>query len=254
MKAIARAILVCTILISAATVTESSAAEKPSYASLAGKAERFYNHEEWASAGALYTLMIEARPSSAPLYGRAIVAASMRERPQEEMALFRNAIAHHVAFDSVFASVEHESFAIGQSNLYEHFLENVRESEPWLKRTVNGYLLKYYTYRRNAEGMIKYSEMLLEGAPGNEQFLYALAQGYLLKGDYDRAMTTYSEILKKNPKSYDALLYLGNYYASQSASGKSAAPDSKKLALEYLGQAYSIKPTPYVDRLIKELS
>lgn len=222
------------------------AVDTPSYGTLSAKADRFYQHEEWASASALYKLMIEARPTEANLYGRAIVTEAMRDKPQEEIVLFRRALANQVPFDSVFASVERESFSLGQTNLYEIFMENVKASEPWLKRTVNGYLLRYYSYRHNPEGMIEYSKMLLQGAPDNERFLYSLAQGYLLKGDYEEAMETYNHIVSLIPDAYEALLYLGNYYASSSAVG------SRLLAEKYLSRADSLRSTPYVSSILEK--
>lgn len=236
-----------TILLTVVFSQPLLAADKPSYDALAAKADRFYQHEEWASAAALYKLMIEARPAEASLYGRAIVTEAMREKPQEEIVLFRKALANHVPFDSVFASVERESFGLGQTDLYERFMENVKSSEPWLKRTVNGYLLRYFSYRHNPDGMIEYSKMLLQGAPDNQSFLYTLAQGYLLKGDFKEAMDTYSRIVSLDPNSYESLLYLGNYYAS------SSAPGSRQLAQQYLSRADSLRSTPYLCRTLTHL-
>lgn len=232
-------------VIAAVSATGISGAEKPSYDALAGKAERFYKYEEWASAGALYTLMIEARPTEVSLYGRAIVTSAMRNMPDEEVALFRKAVDNHLAFDSVFASVEKESFAIGEVNMYEHFLKNIRKAEPWLTRTINNYLLRYYSYRRNPEGMIEYSRMLLQGAPDNERFMYSLAQGYLINGDIEEAIDTYKQIVTNNPEAYDALLYLGNYYSS--------LPADKDRAIEYLVKARELRQTPYIDNLLNTL-
>ncbi len=226
------------------------AAERPSYAALSGKAERAYAYGEWASASALYGLMIDERPTDTRLYGRAIVSASMRDKPLEEVELLRRAISAHVAFDSVFASVRRESFAIGQSDLYENFLKEVKAAEPWLKRTVNGYLLDYYVYRRNAQGMISYADELLKAVPDNERFLYILAQGYLLDGRNEEAVGVWKRILGVNSESYDALLFLGNYYADISSSEE---PESISRARGYLSRAQALKPTPYVAERIRNL-
>lgn len=228
----------------------ASAADRQTYQALSGKASRAYEYGEWASASALYGLMIDNRPTETALYGRAIVAAAMRDKPQEEVALLRRAIAAHVAFDSVFASVRRESFAIGQTDLYENFLKEVRTAEPWLKRTVNGYLLSYYTYRRNPRGMIAYSRELLEAVPDNEKFLYILAQGYLLDGNDADAIATWLRITEVNPEAYDALLYMGNYYASLADNDIKA----RQMAVEYLGRAETLRPTPYVAKKLESLT
>lgn len=243
--------LIVVVLLSVMTCINAVSAERPSYAALSGKAERAYAYGEWASASALYGLMIDDRPTDTRLYGRAIVSAAMREKPVEEVELLRKAMSAHVAFDSVFASVRRESFAIGQSNLYEHFMKEVRMAEPWLKRTVNGYLLEYYAYRRNAQGMISYAGELLEAVPDNERFLYILAQGYLLDGRSEEAVGVWERILVVNPSSYDALLYLGNYYADNCSA---ANAEGVSRALDYLERAQEVRPTPYVARRIENLT
>ncbi len=250
-KDISAKTLVMVLVIITMTCINAFSAERSSYAALSGKAERAYAYEEWASASALYGLMINERPTDTRLYGRAIVSAAMREKPAEEVELLRKAISAHVAFDSVFASVRRESFAIGQTDLYENFMKEVRVAEPWLKRTVNGYLLDYYVYRRNAKGMISYANELLEAVPDNERFLYILAQGYLLDGMTNEAVIVWERILGVNPKSYDALLFLGNYFADNSVADN--AGDTLR-ALDYLNRAQEVKATPYVAERIKSLN
>lgn len=220
------------------------------YNELALKAQRFYQQKEWASASAMYTLMLDINPHVAPVYGEAIVAAGMRKVPDQQLALMQQALKYHVPFDSVFTAVEQASFGIGQTNLYEDFLLLTKHHYKWLTRTIDGYLLSYYTFRRNPEGMISYSQTMLQGLPDDQNFLSTLAQGYLISGDYQKATDTYARILAINPDNYDALLYLGNYYADN---GANSDPDTALQAISYLERAANIRLTPYVESRIADL-
>lgn len=217
---------------------------------IAAKAQRFFNYGEWPNAGAMYSLLIDARPTDAGVYGHAIVVAAMQGDTVHQVDLTHRALKALVPVDSIFASVERTSFTVGQTSLYRDYLTVMKHAEPWLTRTVNGYLLRYYTYRRNAPGMIEMSIEMLRGLPDDEKFLYPLAQGYLMTGDYDKAMAAYSRIVNVNPKAYEALLYLGNFYASRAE----ADATSRAMAVDYLRRAAEIKSTPVVSETLRSLT
>lgn len=223
--------------------TALSAAASTPYSRLESKAQMFYDREEWASASAMYQLMLDERPAVADTYGRAIVAAGMRGARSEQMALMKQAIDNRLPFDSVFASVERFSFALVQGTMYEQFLVEVKHNYPWLTRQIDGRLLNYYTFRRDGAKMIEYSNALLEGLPDNTTFLHSLAEGYLATGQYAEAVKVLESILTTDPDNYQALITLGNYYRVK------PDPDPAK-ARDYLERAYAVKPTPYVASLL----
>ena len=220
------------------------------YATLDSKARRFAAHGEWASASAMYSLMIEEMPADASLYSRAIVAEGMLENMDAEIRLLHEALQHGVVIDSLFAGVKRESISLGKASLYPAFLETAKREQPWLSRSIDGYLLDYYTFRRDAEGMIKYARILLDGLPDNEYFLSILASGYMQGGRYGQGCDVYKSMLELNSRSRTALLALGNYYAMQ-ASEKDSSMALK--ALPYLEEAYRETPTPFVAEQIKKL-
>jgi hypothetical protein len=230
--------------------SEAAEADSAAYLALATKAERMFHYREWQSAAALYGMMIERRPHLADSYGHAIVAAGMTGDTLQQISLSRYAFSSHVPFDSLFQAVERVSFSIGQTSLYERYLIIVRSHQPWFARAIDAYLLRYYTFRRDAPGMIAYSLRMLDHVPYNLQFLYSLAQGYLFDGQADRAIETYLKIVSIDPTSTDALLYLANYYYDR----RGAAPANADKALAYFRQAQSRKPTPYIDSRIAELT
>lgn len=227
----------------------------PAIASTAGrsdmeaKAARFFHYREWASAGALYTVLIGDNPGETLFYGRAIVAAGMLGDSTQQMALTHTAMNAHIPVDSLFTSVERTSFSVGQTSLYEHYLLLTKAREPWLTRIVDGYLMRYYTYRRDPQGMIDYSLIMLSGNPSNESFLYTLAQGYLIAGRTDDAIATYLKIITLNPRAYEAMLYLANYYALRAESD----PLARSEAISYFRMAQAEKATPFVEQALSRL-
>ncbi|MCM1292504.1 MAG: tetratricopeptide repeat protein [Bacteroides sp.] len=217
---------------------------------MAVRAARFFQYREWNSAGALYTMLIADEPDNKEYYSRAIVSAGMIGDTLQQSTLTHAALNAHIPVDSIFSAVERTSFSIGQTSLYEQYLLQTKAENPWMTRIIDACLMRYYTYRRNPEGMIAYSTIMLRGNPDDERFLYTLAQGYLYDGQTDRALDTYRHILSLNPQSVDALLYLANYYA-QTATGDKAA---RQQALDYFRRASNIISTPYIDDQIRRLS
>ena len=211
------------------------------YPVLSERADRFFDQKEWNQAAAVYGLMLDERPDVPVTYGRAIVVNGMRGDTAAQHALMARALDHHVPFDSVFSRVRQVSFSLGKTNLYADFLMGLKVQYLWMKRTIDAYLLQYYTFRRNGREMLRLSEAMLTGAPDNVEFLTLRAQGYLYEGEFHAAMDTYRRILAIQPDNYDALLALGNYLMQQGSATE---------ALPYLRQAYALRPTPYVARLL----
>lgn len=238
------------IMITAGLIALSAAsATNEETANIAARADRFFSYREWISAGALYTMLLGDDPANTTYCSRAIVAAGMLGDSLQQASLTDHALNAHIPVDSLFSAVERTSFSVGQTSLYEHYLLQTKARSPWLKRIIDTYLMRYYTYRRDPDGMITYSHIMLQGNPENELFLYTLAQGYLLDGQIEQALDTYRHIASLNPRSLEALLYLANHYYSLSAADSTAAAQ----ALAYFLQAETIKSTPYITDAIRKL-
>lgn len=214
------------------------------YATLETKAGRYYRYGEWASASAMYTLMLHERPDSAAVWGHAIAASGLMNDPAEQLELVRRAVSARIPVDSIIAETRCALFEADAPALYEKFLYNIKEGEPWMNRFIDRCLLEHYTFRDNGPGIVTMSEIMLQGLPDDERFLYSLAHGQLLCGDVDTAISTYRRIVGLYPASYKALLYLGNHYADQG--------DSEK-ARDYLSRALAIRYTPYVEARLSKL-
>lgn len=235
-----------TVILSACLLALTAWSVNP-YPQLREKAQRAFDHGEWASASAMLDLMLEEKPTIADTYGQAIVANAMRDDTAAQMRLMQKALDNYIPFDSVFSRVRQWSFSLGKTHLLERFLKETRTNYPWLQRTINGYLLKYYTFRRNGQEMVVYSNIMLSRAPENIEFLTSLADGYMLLGMENNGIETYCRILDSDPENLNALLSLGNLYADR--------PDTEShiMAVRYLERAYALRATPYVAARLRQL-
>lgn len=228
------------------------AASATDYEALRVKADRFFEQKEWPSAAAMLDLMLDKHPDVASTYGRAIVVAALRGDTVAEMELMNRSIVNYVPFDSTFAAVRSVSFSLGKTNLYEDFLLRAKISEPWLARTVDAYLMRYYAFRCNPAKMVEYSRLMLKGMPDNVDFLSTLARGLMLDGNAGGAVDTYQRILDIDPGNYDALLEIGNYnYMCWRENKSDRAALSRARAA--LSQAQTIRATPYVSETLDDI-
>lgn len=214
------------------------------YETTARKAQRFFDDREWASAHALYGLMLDQRHDADSVYVRAIVASSMMHRDQQASALLSDAMNAGVSFSRLMAGVKDVSFAIGEPAVYEGFLELSQRDCPWLARAIDDELLNYYLFRNDGQHIIVYARKMLAGLPDSVRYLSALGKGYACIGDFKNAVATWLKIIEISPDDYDTLLKLGNYFN---------LIDEHSDALIYLSRAEAIRPTPYVARLIESL-
>lgn len=206
------------------------------------RADRYFSQNEWPSASAFYTLLLEQDKECTDIFGKAIVSSLMIPDTAAVLRFTNDAIDRHVPFKSLFGTVKSESFSIGLENAYENYLILVKDNYAWMTRTVDNSLMEYYTFRKDGKNMIKYASIMLEGLPESVNFLSILAQGYLLDGQTDKAVETYCKILDIDATNYDALLYLGNYYWNI---------NDKATARTYFFKAYEIHPTPFVKKKLE---
>lgn len=239
--------LICLIIFIAASMPGIAAQ------SLETKATRFFDQKEWASAEAMYTLLIDRQPDKAAYYGRAVAAAAMRELADPALetqnaamqrSLLTKALKSRVPIDSLFKAVEQSSYELGHADFYETFMERAAENEPWLSRKISAMMLSYFSFRRNGAAMVEYASLLLEGAPDSESLLLSRAKGLMLLGREDEARESFVRALEVNPASIEALLYLGEM---------ALTAGNKAGALDYLGRANAIEPTPRLAAVIASL-
>ncbi len=234
-SAVTLLIIICVIFTSAAVTTN--------YDSLKTRADRFFKNNEWASAGAYYTFMLEERPDVADTYGRAIVSCMMGGDTVTPRQLLTKAMENKVPLDSVLANVRLYAFAKDSAVFYPRFMLSVARNQPWLSRPIDAMLLKYYLQRNDGPMIIRYAKTMLNGVPDDIRFLSALAHGYMLTGDYTDAVAAWQHILHIAPSNYDTLLQIAAYYVS----------DGKiQQAIPYYERANNIHPTPYVTSILSK--
>lgn len=215
------------------------------YDTIARKAQRFFDWREWASAQALYGIMIDSHPDADSIYVKDIVASSLLGQEEYASKLLTDAMKAGVSFSRLMAGVKDVSFAISEPAVYERFLERSKRDCPWLARAIDDELLSYYMFRDNGEQTVIYARKMLDGLPESIKYLSALAQGYACCGNFDNATDTWKRILTLDPDHYETLLRIGNYYA---------IADNKSAAIDYLTRANNLRSTPYLTSRLTELS
>lgn len=211
------------------------------YSMMAERASRSFKWEEWSSAAAMYELMLKEHPDSLSTYSHAIVANQMIPDTTATVDLMERAMSHGLGLEEVLEAVRNIDFSIGQGDLFGRYLLLLGRSIPWMQRGLNHQLLRYYTFRNDGPMIVKYAGDMLAGLPESTEYLSYLAKGYLLQGDEHKAVEIWNRIIRINPKDYDTLLELGNYYTLKG---------DKERARPYLEQAQAIHPTPFVARII----
>lgn len=227
-----------------ATIATAAAQNTSGYDMTAVRAARLFEWREWASAEALYSLMITEKPQADSAYVKAIVAASMIGHTETASHLLTQAMKAGVSFPRLMAGVKTVSFEVGAANVYEDFMLRSQRDCPWLERAIDAELLKYYQFRDNGQLIIKYAKKMLSGMPDSVDYLSAIAEGYVLTGDFDNAVASWQKIISISPRNYTTLLELGNYFANAG---------DKDEAIAYLNLAADIMPTPYVEARIASL-
>ncbi len=214
------------------------AAASDRYATLGVRAARSYEWGEWASAAAMYELMLDMHPDTAATYSRAIVAQCLIPDTAASVDLMQRAMTHGCPLDSVLAGVRAESYALGEAGLYEDYLYRLQRQMPWMRRALDHELLRYHDMRRDGDATVVYATRMLDGLPDSREFLAALARGHMYRGDLDSAAAVWRRLLELYPDDYDTLLLLGCYLR----------PRDPAAGRPLLDRAAALRPSPALRR------
>lgn len=148
-----------------------------------------------------------------------------------------------------------EAFRLGKPDIYENLLLKIKEKQPWLKRSINLQLIKYYDSRNNAPKMISISDSLLTVNPDDIYTLSIKARGHILLSEIEPGVSAYRQILELDKDNMEALLNIGIVRYNE-VKQKQLPLDSPTAAeaRSCLQQAYSQKPTQFLKRIIGELT
>ena len=224
------------------------------YGVTARKAARFFAEREWASAGAMYELMLNERPDDVKTYASAIVAAYENADTVKAMQLFSRAQSNLIPFDSILTATRKASFSIGEPRLYEDFLCRTKAANPTLERVVDNYLLKYYLFRRDGEKIHDYAMKMSEGAPNRNDYYLASIKGRLRKGEISPATIEAFCADDHNPDDFESLVYLGVIAMQLADDSPDRCDEFRSIALSALTAANGIKSTPKLREYISILS
>lgn len=265
--------LILSLLLASAPV---KAAETP-YHTLEVKASRFYEYGEWGSALAMYELMLRQKPDLPSNYYKSILLAGLLNDEAMQVDFMEQVQSHAIPFDSIFDGVKSGAVSLASPDVYVNFLSLVKKHQSWMARAIDVKLLEFAVFRGDADSTIALATDLLRLSPDNVEFLTALGNAYLLKGEYYNAILTMLKIVEYKPDDVQALLTIGNYYVmevekrlatadtsleslptsrkallSLFENGKITDSDAKTIAsdastaVKYLAMAEKIQSTPYL--------
>lgn len=224
-----------------------------SFSKLKEKAERFYAYQEWDSALAMYELMLQ--PTDLPTISLALALYGLKGDEEKQIQLVELSQQKGIALNDLFENVKTEAFRLGKPDIYENLLLKIKEKQPWLKRSINLQLIKYYDSRNNAPKMISISDSLLTVNPDDIYTLSIKARGHILLSEIEPGVSAYRQILELDKDNMEALLNIGIVRYNE-VKQKQLPLDSPTAAeaRSCLQQAYSQKPTQFLKRIIGELT
>lgn len=214
------------------------------YQRLENKAKRFFDYREWASANAMYLLMLEQNPRDTQTYAHAVVAEMMTGDTIQALDMATRCMNYEIAPADFLSDIRNVSFSIGNGRLYEEYLLKIKKTYPWYTRIADNFLMQYYGFRQNGPELIKYADTMLQGLPDDRDFLRMLARGQLLDGNTRAALDTWEKTIRLYPDDYDTTLDLANTFD---------ALDNRAEALKWMERAFQLRPTPYVRQRIETL-
>lgn len=175
------------------------------------KAETHFENREWSEALSMYNILLIENPKEVKLYVSSVVAASYKEALQSVMHYVELSERNGVSLDSLFIGVNALTMAHRKSKIYENMLLLIKKEQPWLKKLINTYLLRFYRFRNDAPRIVEISDELLEMFPDDERLLKLKGDALLEQGEELQSFDCYKRIYQKDSTNRDALIFLGNF-------------------------------------------
>ena len=176
------------------------------------KAETHFENREWREAAAMFNVLINESPSVLELYAYAVASNDLGGDKRGVMAAVELSEKSGIPLDSLFDKTRQLCTAIGNNGIYERMLLCIKGEQPWFKRIVNKYLLRFYMERKeNAKALAIADEALLS-FPDNIRLLNAKASILADSGDLSGAADCMALVLRLDSTAMEARLFLGKYY------------------------------------------
>lgn len=244
-----------TLLLLACLSISVVSAHRPDYKNIQIKADRYFKFEEWRNALAMYELLLDENAKDAETYSKGIVVSGIIKENNLQNSFLERAEKNVIPYDTLFVKVKKYSLSLGKASVYTDFMLRVRDSKPWLERIINIRLLDFFQFRNDADNIISIATALLKATPNNVQFLSALAEGYMLKSEFEKSADCYKKILLVDKENYEAIVNLGNYFDSfPKIEEDSVSMRRTANALSCFRKAMELNPTPYVKKRVFELN
>lgn len=175
----------------------------------------YFNHAEWDDVLKETATMVKMQPTDVNPYAAAIIAAQFMEDTNTENFYLRLSQSNIVHIDSLLQNIYHRTRQLHNAQVYEQLLLNLKKNNRWLSRVFNIYLLDFYHFSRRTKETISVANELLKETPDNLRFLKIKANALFYQGNTIEAAELYEKILNADSNDYEALTFLGAYYASK---------------------------------------
>ena len=185
------------------------------YERLESRANDHYDHAEWSEVISITDRMVRIRPSDVAPYSAALVAAQFLNDIPTENRYLELSQYNRIPIDTLLQSVYERTRLMHNAAIYEGILLNLKTHNSWLAKVFNHYLLDYYAFAHKTDQTIAIADELLHVTPENIRYKKIKADALFYQGDHKPAVAIYENILSANPDDYDALTFLGIYYAAE---------------------------------------
>lgn len=176
------------------------------------KAETHFANEEWREAAAMFDVLINESPAVLKLYPYAVAANDLGGDRKGVMAAVELSEKSGIPLDSLFVKTHLLCTALGYNGIYERLLLEIKAEQPWFKRIVNRYLLKFYMERKMNDEAAEIVDEALLSSPDNTDLLKAKAMILADSGNLQGAAECMERVLSFDPTAVEARLFLGNFY------------------------------------------
>lgn len=240
------------------------------------KADTHFENGEWREAAAMFNVLINESPAVLELYPYAVASNDLGGDAKGVMAAVELSEKNGISLDSLFLKTKLLCTALGYNGVYERMLLCIKREQPWFKRMVNKYLLRFYMERKENLKAIGIVDEVLSSSPDNLTLLNAKASILTDCGDLTGAAACMERVLDIDSSAWEARLFLGNYYflkgmelydlggvssSEESNPGFPALPDSANYgnearalflrAVELLDTDSAVFNTPYVRNTVR---
>ncbi|MDO5570636.1 MAG: hypothetical protein Q4F97_04125 [Bacteroidales bacterium] len=174
-----------------------------------------YNLKKWKSASTLYYILLKDSSEYSPTFIKAIASGILAGDSLSIDKSIKLIELQEKNFDQILKDLSEYSISTKQFDIFPEIIYKLENERPSKKKELTRYVIKYHEFLRQSDDLILFIDTLLVTSPQNPEWLLSKAKAYQLKGESDKSLKLYEQILELSPYHFQSLLYIGNYYYLQ---------------------------------------